>query len=126
MRLCSNVTEAEVDRAKNLLKTNMLLQLDGMFDKFCQENNYFLFMFLIFFLLMLGTTPICEDIGRQILCYGRRIPLHELEARINNVNAQNVRDVCTKYFVNRSPAVAAVGPIESLPKYEEIRSRMCI
>lgn len=29
MRLCSSVTEAEVDRAKNLLKTNMLLQLDG-------------------------------------------------------------------------------------------------
>ena len=37
----------QVDRAKNLLKTNMLLQLDG-------------------------TTPICEDIGRQMLCYGRR------------------------------------------------------
>lgn len=30
MRLCSGVTEAEVDRAKNLLKTNMLLQLDGI------------------------------------------------------------------------------------------------
>ncbi|NEU33109.1 insulinase family protein, partial [bacterium LRH843] len=44
MKLCTSVTEAEVARAKNLLKTNMLLQLDG-------------------------TTPICEDIGRQILCY---------------------------------------------------------
>lgn len=29
MRLCTNVTESEVARAKNLLKTNMLLQLDG-------------------------------------------------------------------------------------------------
>lgn len=29
MRLCNNVTEAEVNRAKNLLKTNLLLQLDG-------------------------------------------------------------------------------------------------
>lgn len=29
MRLCTIVTEAEVERAKNLLKTNMLLQLDG-------------------------------------------------------------------------------------------------
>lgn len=71
-----------------------------------------------------GTTPICEDIGRQILCYGRRIPLHELEARINNVTAKNVRDVCTKYLVNRNPAVAAVGPIESLPPYEQIRDRL--
>lgn len=29
MRLSTNVTENEVARAKNLLKTNMLLQLDG-------------------------------------------------------------------------------------------------
>lgn len=28
-RLCTDVTESEVARAKNLLKTNMLLQLDG-------------------------------------------------------------------------------------------------
>jgi processing peptidase subunit beta len=47
MRLATSVTDFEVNRAKNLLKTNMLLQLDG-------------------------TTPICEDIGRQMLCYGRR------------------------------------------------------
>lgn len=58
MRLCTMVTDGEVERAKNLLKTNMLLQLDG-------------------------TTPICEDIGRQLLCYNRRIPLHELEKRID-------------------------------------------
>lgn len=42
MRLCSSVTEFEVTRAKNLLRTNMLLQLDG-------------------------STPIAEDIGRSVL-----------------------------------------------------------
>ena len=57
-RMATSITDFEVDRAKNLLKTNMLLQLDG-------------------------TTPICEDVGRQMLCYGRRIPQHELEARID-------------------------------------------
>ncbi|XP_026681597.1 mitochondrial-processing peptidase subunit beta-like [Diaphorina citri] len=60
IRLCKTVTPAEVERAKNLLKSNLFLQLDG-------------------------TTPVCEDIGRQILCYGRRVPLHELEARIDNI-----------------------------------------
>jgi processing peptidase subunit beta len=39
MRLCTSVNDFAVQRAKNLLKTNMLLMLDG-------------------------TTPICEDIGR--------------------------------------------------------------
>ena len=58
MRLCSNISDQELERAKNSLKANMLLQLDG-------------------------TTAIAEDIGRQMLSYGRRIPQHELEARID-------------------------------------------
>ena len=32
--------------------------------------------------LLVGSTPICEDIGRQMLTYGRRIPLPELDYRI--------------------------------------------
>lgn len=99
MKLCTSVTEGEVERAKNLLKTNMLLQLDG-------------------------TTPVCEDIGRQMLCYNRRIPLHELDARIDAVTSQNVRDVCYKFIYDKCPAVAAVGPCEGLPEYTRIRSGM--
>ncbi|KAJ9587733.1 hypothetical protein L9F63_018841 [Diploptera punctata] len=99
MRLCTSVTEGEVERARNLLKTNMLLQLDG-------------------------TTPICEDIGRQMLCYNRRIPLHELEARIESVTAKELQQVAMKYIYDRCPAVAAVGPVENLPDYNRIRSSM--
>ncbi|XP_069692949.1 mitochondrial-processing peptidase subunit beta isoform X2 [Periplaneta americana] len=99
MRLCSTVTETEVDRAKKLLKTSMLLQLDG-------------------------TTPICEDIGRQLLCYNRRVPLHEMEARIDKLTAKDVREVMTKYIYDRCPAVAAVGPVENLPDYNRIRASM--
>ncbi|KAF4519949.1 hypothetical protein B566_EDAN015041 [Ephemera danica] len=99
MHLCTTVTEAEVERARNLLKTNMLLQLDG-------------------------TTAVCEDVGRQMLCYGRRIPIHELEARIESVTAQQVRDICMKYVYDKCPAVAAVGPVENLPDYNRIRSSM--
>ena len=29
MRICTSVTDAEVQRAKNILKTNILLQFDG-------------------------------------------------------------------------------------------------
>nr|KAF6319987.1 peptidase, mitochondrial processing subunit beta [Myotis myotis] len=100
IRLCTSVTESEVARAKNLLKTNMLLQLDG-------------------------STPICEDIGRQMLCYNRRIPIPELEARVDAVNAETIREVCSKYIYDKSPAIAAVGPIEQLPDFNRIRSNMC-
>ena len=74
MRMCTGITDFEVDRAKNLLKTNMLLQLDG-------------------------TTPVCEDIGRQMLCYGRRIPQHELEARID-VSIKLIIEVLNNYISN--------------------------
>lgn len=99
MKLCTNVSDGEIERAKNTLKANMLLQLDG-------------------------TTPICEDIGRQMLCYNRRIPHHELEERINSVSASNLKDVCMKYIYDRCPAIAAVGQMENLPDYINIRSGM--
>uniref|UniRef100_A0A9J7ZSY1 Mitochondrial-processing peptidase subunit beta n=1 Tax=Cyprinus carpio carpio TaxID=630221 RepID=A0A9J7ZSY1_CYPCA len=99
MSLCTSVTESEVNRAKNLLRTNMLLHLDG-------------------------STPICEDIGRQMLCYSRRIPLHELEARIDAIDATTIKDVCMKYIYNKAPVIAAVGPIEQLPDYNGIRGGM--
>lgn len=57
MRLCTQLTPVEVARAKNTLLTNMALMLDG-------------------------TTPVCEDIGRQMLFYGRRISWPELARRI--------------------------------------------
>ncbi|KAL7640147.1 UNVERIFIED_CONTAM: hypothetical protein RMT77_009561 [Armadillidium vulgare] len=97
LHLCTKVTDSDVERAKNILRTNLLLQLDG-------------------------TTPICEDIGRQMLCYGRRIPLHELDARIEAVNADIVRDACYRHIYDKCPAIAAVGPVEQLPDYNSIRS----
>ncbi|CAH2311939.1 cytochrome b-c1 complex subunit 1, mitochondrial [Pelobates cultripes] len=99
MRLCTSVTESEVARAKNVLKTALVNQLDG-------------------------TTLVCEDIGRQILNYGQRIPLEEWNSRIDAVSAKTVQEVCSKYLYDKCPAVAGVGPIEQLPDYNRIRSAM--
>ncbi|KAK3804120.1 hypothetical protein RRG08_047198 [Elysia crispata] len=99
MRLCGGVRDSEVERAKNLLMANMLLQLDG-------------------------STPICEDIGRQMLCYGRRIPIDELEIRLNAITADTVKDVCMKYIYDKCPSVVGVGPIEALTDYNRLRSGM--
>ncbi|MFH4975315.1 hypothetical protein AB6A40_002024 [Gnathostoma spinigerum] len=67
-------------------------------------------------LLMLdGSTPICEDIGRQLLCYGRRIPVHELETRINAVDADTIRCVSKRVFRNRPFAYTVVGRTSDWP-----------
>jgi len=99
MKLCTSVTDFEVQRAKNILKTNMMLMLDG-------------------------STPICEDIGRQLLCYGRRIPPSEMDARIDAVDAAKVQEVCSKYIYDKCPVIAAVGPTEQVPDYSRLRSGM--
>uniref|UniRef100_A0A8D0XJL8 Cytochrome b-c1 complex subunit 1, mitochondrial n=1 Tax=Sus scrofa TaxID=9823 RepID=A0A8D0XJL8_PIG len=99
MRLCTSATESEVVRGKNILRNALVSHLDG-------------------------TTPVCEDIGRSLLTYGRRIPLAEWESRIAEVDASVVREVCSKYFYDQCPAVAGLGPIEQLPDYNRIRSGM--
>lgn len=65
------------------------LMVRAGFILFC----YLLFTFKYSFGISLfpGSTPICEDIGRQMLCYNRRIPLPELEARIE------VSEYCANY-----------------------------
>lgn len=99
MRLCFSVTEAEVERAKNVFRTSLFMQLDG-------------------------STAICEDIGRQLLTYGRRIPLPELDYRIQQVDAKTVREVCGRYIYDKCPAVVGIGPVEQLPDYNRIRGNM--
>lgn len=137
MNLCTTVTESDVDRGKNALKASLVGQLNGMRDvyaKYMEESK----LKAVTCGFLAGTTPICDDIGRHVLNYDRRIPLAEWDARIDvcytfprlfanmsfsqlsylaaafdicfqSVTAKVVRDVCTKYIYDKCPAVAAVG-----------------
>lgn len=97
VRICLNATEGEVARAKAQLKASLLLSLDG-------------------------TTPICEDIGRQLLTYGKRYSWAELHRMIDAVDAATVRRVASDYLYDRDPAIVALGPIGSFPDYNRIRT----
>lgn len=98
VHLCNRVTDEQVARAQTQLKTNILLQLDG-------------------------TTPICEDIGRQLLTYGRRLPLAETFARIDAVDAGYVKRVANEIIFDRDIAVASKGPVRNMPDYNWMRRR---
>jgi processing peptidase subunit beta len=70
-----------------------------------------------------GSTPICEDIGRQVLSYGRRMQPAEIYNRIMSVDANGLRAVAKRFFYDRDHALAAIGPIWELPDYNWIRRR---
>jgi processing peptidase subunit beta len=99
MRLCASVTEFEVGRAKNQLKTLLFQQLDL-------------------------STPTCSNIARQVLYTGRRMTPAEVDTALDSITAKTVRDVCMKYIYDKCPAVAGVGPVEALPDYNRLRGGM--
>ena len=96
-RMADNITDEDVDRAKIALKATMLMGLDG-------------------------NTNVCEDIGRQLLTYGRRLTPAEIFLRIEELTVDDVRAAAHGVFYNRDHAMAAVGGIERLPSYEWIRN----
>lgn len=96
VRNCFKVDAAQLENAKTALKTSFLTQLDG-------------------------PTGIAEEIGRQLLVYGRRIPISEWFARIDAVDADAIKRISNKYIFDRELAVTAMGPIHSLPDYNVFR-----
>jgi processing peptidase subunit beta len=107
VRMCHKLSDWEVNRAKNQLKTTMAMQLGD------------------------GTSAICEDIGRQVLTYGRRVPVEEMFARIDAVDADTIKRVATDHIHDQDIAFVSFGPRDDgkakprrvIPDYNWLRRR---
>mmetsp|Transcript_23314 Transcript_23314/g.45299 ORF Transcript_23314/g.45299 Transcript_23314/m.45299 type:complete len:513 (+) Transcript_23314:86-1624(+) len=95
--LCHNADDNLVEIAKTQLKATMVNQLDS------------------------GLSQVCEDIGRQMLNYGRRMSLAETFARIDAVDAPTIRRVATEICNDKCIAVSAKGGTSTLPDYNWLR-----
>merc|ERR1711964_891945 len=93
VRLCNDVSDEEVDRAKVQLKTAVLVQSES-FDL------------------------IAEDIGRQILTLRRRVSEKEMFDRIDAIGPEHVKAACNQVVNDEDHALAAIGPIYELPDYD--------
>jgi len=96
VRMVHSPSEEEVERAKVNLKATMLMGLDG-------------------------NSNVAEDIGRQILTYGRRITPVEIFSRIDAITVDDIKATARKVINDQEHALAAVGGIHELPDYNWIR-----
>jgi processing peptidase subunit beta len=96
VRLVHVPSDEEVERAKVNLKATMLMGLDG-------------------------NSNVAEDIGRQLLTYGRRMTPAEIFSRIDAVTTSDIKATAAKFINDEDHALAAVGGIHELPDYNWIR-----
>jgi len=90
---CTKITNNEIQKGKNVLLNKLISQREG------GVNNV-------------------NSLATDVLRYGRRVTLEELEEQIKQVDKHKVRQVSEQYIWDRDPAVSAFGPIEQLEGYE--------
>ena len=90
----SEVTEAELARARAQVKASLLMSLES-------------------------TGSRCEQLARQIQVFGRVIPTEETVAKLNAVTTGDVQRAAARHFRGR-PTLAAMGPAGRVPKLADI------
>ena len=91
------VTDEELDRARRMLKCNVLTQL---------ESRLVLF----------------EDIGRQILTYGKREDTETMCAKIDAVTKEDIQKLAQR-ALTKPPTISSVGEdLNNVPMYDEVYS----
>jgi len=103
MRLGHTVTDVEVERAKTKLKSSLL----SLFD---------------------GNQAVCQDIGLQLLTYNRRLSPAEIFARIDEIDADTIRNAVARYCHDTKPAIVAIGNVQSLDEnvYQNWAQLLCV
>jgi predicted Zn-dependent peptidase len=79
------ISDVEVARAKAQMKAGLLMALES-------------------------SSARAEQLARQMIAYGRPIPLDEIVARIEGVTADSARAAGRDVLVRGRPTVAALGP----------------
>jgi len=97
--LATSCRDADLDRAKNILKTNIFQALESSAAR-------------------------ADDIARQVLYYGHHLPQHELEKMIDNVDAKDMRRAMMAHVYDRDLAAGGYGRVEAFMPYLMMRYSM--
>mmetsp|Transcript_138869 Transcript_138869/g.432023 ORF Transcript_138869/g.432023 Transcript_138869/m.432023 type:complete len:466 (-) Transcript_138869:78-1475(-) len=94
--LSFSVTDEEVERGKRELKCALFSQSDS-------------------------PSALVDEMGKQVLAYGRGVSPAEMLLRIDAVDAEEVKRVAWKYLNDNEVAVTALGPLHGMPQYYDLR-----
>jgi predicted Zn-dependent peptidase len=94
----TNVTRGELARAKAQVRAEMLMGKESVMRR-------------------------AENMGSQILAYGKPVPTELILKRLSAVTQEDVGVMARKLFA-RKPILTALGPLDELDSYEKISSRL--
>jgi predicted Zn-dependent peptidase len=97
-RAAHDIDEKEVQRARAQLRAGLLMTLESPAAR-------------------------AGQIARQLLLFGRPIPVEELVEKIEAITAQKIRNLATRIFTGSTPTLAAVGAIKGMMGHAEISRR---
>ncbi len=96
--LAGSLRADEVARSRAQLKSSLLMALES-------------------------TGARCEQIAQHLLIFGRVLPIDELVARIDAIDADHIGALASQIF-SVPPVLAAVGPLTKLEPYDTITQRL--
>ena len=93
-RLPTTLTDREIARARPQLKAATMMSLES-------------------------TGARCEQLGQQMLIFGRPLTLEEQVGKIESVGEEAVHRISERIFTGK-PTIAAIGPVNQIMSYDEL------
>jgi predicted Zn-dependent peptidase len=99
LKLIEQPGEEDLVRARAQLKASLMMALESCFVQ-------------------------SEELARQLLIFGRRVPTEEIIAKIDAVDRATIGRVGRRLLIEGGPTLAAIGPLAHLPDLDAIRCRL--
>ena len=99
LKAADGISEAEVNRARAQIRSGLLMSMESPASR-------------------------AGQIARQILLYGRLVPLEELNDRLAAISAERLQDLAARLFTQSNPTLVGVGPVDGMMRQQEIAERL--
>jgi len=97
-KMAGPISDEELARAKAMTKSSVYMNLESR-------------------------SIVLEDIGKQVLCYGKRMSADEIAVQIDNASAADLQRVA-KGMISTPLTYAAYGEVHSLPRYDVVANAL--